>query len=81
MFYVSDIMEIAPESYKSPLQEKVYETLNKLEILFERVDTDEAISMKDCIEINKKVGYENGENAFPLQQQKGKVLFIYNYRS
>jgi Ala-tRNA(Pro) deacylase len=37
-------MEKAPDSYKSHLQETVYESLTKLQIPFERVSTDEAIS-------------------------------------
>lgn len=45
MFFVSDIMEKAPDSYKSPLQKMVYESLTKLQISFKRVTTDEAISM------------------------------------
>jgi len=52
---VSDIMEKAPDNYKSPLQEMVYESLTKLQISFERVNTDEAIAMEDCIEINQKL--------------------------
>lgn len=77
MFYVSDIMEKAPENYKSPLQEKVYETLNKLEILFERVDTDEAISMEDCIEINKKLDMKMVKTLFLCNSKKEKFyLFI-----
>lgn len=77
MFYVSDIMETAPENYKSPLQEKVYETLNKLEILFERVDTDEAISMEDCIEINIKLDMKMVKTLFLCNSKKEKFyLFI-----
>ncbi|MDR6999721.1 hypothetical protein [Neobacillus niacini] len=52
MFFVSGTMETAPDSYKSHLQETVYELLTKLQIPFERVSTDEAISMEDCIKIN-----------------------------
>jgi len=54
MIYVSDIMVKAPKNYKTPLQIKVYETLGKLEILYERVETDEVITMEDCIEIVKE---------------------------
>ncbi|MCM3729449.1 hypothetical protein M3226_28070 [Neobacillus cucumis] len=54
MFFVSDIMKKAPDSYISHLQETVYESLTKLQIPFERVNTDEAISMEDCIEINHR---------------------------
>jgi Ala-tRNA(Pro) deacylase len=36
MFFVGYIMEKAPDSYKSYLQEAVYESLTKLQIPFER---------------------------------------------
>ncbi|WP_313894407.1 YbaK/EbsC family protein [Psychrobacillus sp.] len=67
MIYVSDIMVKVPKNYKTPMQTIVYETLEKLEISFERVETDEAISMEDCIEINKK-----------LNMQMVKTLFLCN---
>ena len=55
MINVSDIKVNAPENYKTPLQRGVYEILEKLEIPFERVETDEAISMEDYLEINNKL--------------------------
>lgn len=77
MFYVSDIKEKAPNSYKTPLQEMVYETLTKLEISFERVETDEAISMEDCIEINKKLNMNMVKTLFLCNSQKNKFyLFV-----
>ena len=45
MFYVSEIRRSAPAASKSPLQEKVYTALEELRIPYERVDTDEAITM------------------------------------
>lgn len=77
MFYVSDIMEKAPNSYKTPLQEMVYETLRKLDISFEHVETDEAISMEDCLEINKKVKMKMVKTLFLCNSQKNKFyLFV-----
>ena len=67
MFYISDILTVAPEVYKTPLQEKVYETLTKLGILFQRVETDEIITMEDCIQVNHK-----------LQMKMVKTLFLCN---
>ncbi|EQE83674.1 hypothetical protein [Clostridioides difficile] len=37
------------------MQKEVYKILQKLDIDFERVDTDEAITMEDCVQINKKL--------------------------
>jgi Ala-tRNA(Pro) deacylase len=77
MFFVSDIMNNAPEIYKSPLQEMVYESLTKLHISFERVNTDEAISMEDCIEINQKLDMKMVKTLFLCNSKKTKFyLFI-----
>ena len=52
MFYVSEPMTTPPESFKTPLQEKVYETLAHLSMPYYRVDNDEAITMEDCVAID-----------------------------
>mgnify|MGYP000267193435 FL=1 len=46
MFYVSEIFKDKPNKFDTELQEKVYATLEKLNIPFERVSTDEAITMR-----------------------------------
>ena len=59
MFYVSEIQTTAPVVYKTPLQKSVYETLEWLQIPFERVDTDEAVTMEDLslIHISVRISY------------------------
>lgn len=52
MFYVSEIFTEKPTEFKTPLPKKVYEALAEQNIPFERVDTDEAITMEDCVAIN-----------------------------
>ncbi len=77
MFFVSDIIEKAPDNFKSPLQERVYKSLEKLQISFERVHTDEAISMDDCIEINKKMDMKMVKTLFLCNSKKNEFyLFI-----
>lgn len=76
MFFVSDTMKKGPESYKSPLQQMVYELLAKLQISFERVDTDEAISMEDCIEINRKLDMRMVKTLF-LCNSKKTEFYLY----
>lgn len=77
MFYVSEIQNAAPEKYLTPLQEKVYQTLNKLQIPFERVDTDEAITMEDCTDINEKLNMKMVKTLFLCnRQQTSYYLFI-----
>jgi Ala-tRNA(Pro) deacylase len=67
MFFVSEIKTTAPEQFRTPLQENVYRTLDNLHIPFERVDTDEAITMDDCFQIDAK-----------LQVKIVKTLFLCN---
>jgi Ala-tRNA(Pro) deacylase len=77
MFFVSDIMEKVPDSYKSPLHEMVYESLTKLQISFKRVTTDEAISMDDCTWINQKLEMKMVKTLLLCNSKKTKFfLFI-----
>ena len=39
-FFVSERMTTEPQEFATPLQEKIYKTLNRLGIRYERVDTD-----------------------------------------
>jgi len=77
MFFVSEIMERAPDSFKSPLQEMAYESLAKLQISFERVETDEAISMEDCIQIDQKLDMKMVKTLFLCNRQQTEFyLFV-----
>ena len=70
MFYISEITNKAPEAFHTPLQEKVYDTLERLSIPFERVDTDEAVTMEDCILINEKLDMKMVKTLFLCNRQK-----------
>lgn len=70
MFYISDIHTTAPSEYKTDLQKETYKYLNKLNIPFERVDTDEAITMEDCILINEKLDMKMVKTLFLCNRQK-----------
>lgn len=65
MFYVSEIFTPAPETFQTPLQERTYATLAALGLPYERVETDEAITMEDCVQIDEK-----------LQMKMVKTLFL-----
>ena len=67
MIYVSEIQTIAPKTFKNELQSKVYSALSTLNVPFERVDTDEVITMEDCAAINEK-----------LEMKMVKTLFLCN---
>lgn len=75
MFYISEIQYTAPAEYKTELQEVIYTTLQKLRIRFERVDTDEVISMEDCIPINRKLDMKMVKTLFLCNRQK--LIFIF----
>lgn len=77
MFFVSEIQQTAPQHFLTPLQEQVYGTLEKLHIPFERVDTDEAITMEDCIQIDAKLQMKMVKTLFLCNRQKTEFfLFI-----
>ena len=70
MFYVSDVFTSAPECFGTPLQEKVFQVLDELMISYERVDTDEAVTMDDCILINEKLDMKMVKTLFLCNRQK-----------
>ncbi len=75
--YVSEIQRKAPSQFQTPLQQKVYETLEKLQIPFERVDTEEAITMEDCAAIDDKLNMEMVKTLFLCnRQQTNYYLFV-----
>ncbi len=53
MIHVSEPRTDSPLHYKNELQFLVYKTLNELQIPYQRVDTDEVITMEDCSSINQ----------------------------
>lgn len=77
MIYVSESKTTAPAVFKTALQEMVYQTLQKLSVPFERVDTDEAITMEDCIRINEQLHMKTVKTLFLCnRQQTDFYLFI-----
>lgn len=56
--YISEISHTKSEKLKTELQEKVYDTLEKLEIPYSRVDTETVITMEDCIAVDQKLDME-----------------------
>jgi hypothetical protein len=77
MFYISEIQQVAPATFKTDLQKLVYDTFSRLNIPFERVDTDEAITMDDCTSIDEKLGMNMVKTLFLCnRQQTDFYLFI-----
>ena len=77
MIYVSDIQHTAPEAFQTALQRRVYETLDRLQIPFARVDTDEVITMEDCAAVNERLNMEMVKTLFLCNRQQTEYyLFI-----
>lgn len=76
MFYVSERMSTPPAEFKTPLQQKVYETLERLDIAFERVDTDPGITMEDCQNINAGIGGRIVKTIFLCNRQQ-TIFYLY----
>lgn len=77
MIAVSEIQNNAPMQFKTELQEKVYKTLGALQIPYERVDTDEVITMEDCIAVNEKLNMKMVKTLFLCNRQQTEFyLFI-----
>lgn len=76
MFYISDIYTTAPETFQTPLQKETYTQLEKLHIPFERVDTDEAITMDDCTLIDQKLNMKMVKTLF-LCNRKKTIFYLF----
>lgn len=77
MFYVSEVITEKPNEFKTKLQEAVYKKLEDLAIEYQRVETDEAITMTDCILINDKLNMQMVKTLFLCNRQKTTFyLFI-----
>ncbi|WP_160710851.1 prolyl-tRNA synthetase associated domain-containing protein [Chitinophaga solisilvae] len=77
MFYVSEVKDTAPAVYKTALQEMVYQTLQKLEVPIARVDTDDAVTMEDCILINERLEVKTVKTLFLCNRQQTRFyLFV-----
>jgi Ala-tRNA(Pro) deacylase len=76
MFFISDIHTTPPTEFKTRLQEKTFRTLLDLHIPFNRVDTDEAITMEDCVQINKVLDVKMVKTLF-LCNRKQTEFFLF----
>ena len=77
MINVSEIKNTAPTQFKNILQKKVFETLNKLQMPYERVGTDEVITMEDCAAVNEKLNMKMVKTLFLCNRQQTEFyLFI-----
>lgn len=77
MFYVSEIKTSAPAEFKTATQKSIYTALQTLSIPFERVETDEAVTIDDCTAIELKLRAEMVKTLFLTNRQKTEFfLFV-----
>lgn len=77
MIQVSESYTEAPPEYKTALQKRAYEVLQKLNIPFRRVETDEVITMADCAAVNEKLGIKMVKTLFLCDRKQIRFyLFI-----
>jgi len=70
MLVKSEILTSAPETYKSEVHKAIYGALEKLGIAFERVDTDELVTMDDCAVVDEKLGMKTVKTLFLCNRQQ-----------
>ena len=56
MIHTSEIKTAAPAAFVNETQQLVYAALERLEIPFGRIDNDPAVTMEDCIAIDRALG-------------------------
>ncbi len=77
MITVSEIKTTAPANFETDLQRAVYRTLDELQIPYERVDTDEVITMEDCAAVNERLDMKMVKTLFLCNRQQTKYyLFV-----
>ena len=76
MFYISEIMTSEPQEYKNQLHKETYKALAQLKIPFERVDTDEAVTMDDCVLIDQKLNMKMVKTLF-LCNRKKTIFYLF----
>ena len=75
--FISEIQTEAPKEFKTDLQRKVYEVLSELHIPFERVDTDEVITMEDCELVDQKLNMKMVKTLFLCNRQHTEFYLFY----
>ncbi len=77
MINVSHVKTTPPETFSTPLQKLVYETLAQLDIPFERVDNDPAVTMEHCIAIDAALDVKTVKTLLLCnRQQTAYYLFV-----
>lgn len=76
MITVSEIKTSAPERFETPLQQKIYETLEAEGIPFERVENSPSHTMEDAVAINERLGGRMAKNLLLTNRQKNRFWLL-----
>lgn len=77
MIQVSEIYTDIPSELTTVVQEQAYQVMEELGISFERVATDEVITMEDCQQINERLKMNMVKTLFLCnRQQTNFYLFV-----
>ena len=76
MIHVSEPFGTAPTACGTPLQEKAYGALLKLNIPFQRVETDEVVTMEDCAAVNRKLDMKMVKTLFLCNRQQTQFYLL-----
>jgi hypothetical protein len=76
MVKVSEIKTVEPEKYENEIQKLAYKVLKELDIKYERVDNTPAITMEDCIEIDKKLNVKTVKTLF-LNNRQETIFYMF----
>ena len=79
MVLVSEAYTSVPEIYSTPLQEKVYQVLQELDMAFQRVETEEVITMEDCQQINERLEMDMVKTLFLCNRQKTNFYLLLEF--
>lgn len=75
MVFVSEVYTAVPAACDTSLQEKVYQVLQELEMDFQRVETEEVITMEDCQQINERLDMDMVKTLFLCNRQKTNFIY------
>ena len=76
MIHTSEIKETAPAAFVNETQRKVYAALERLEISFGRIDNDPAVTMEDCIAVDRALGVQTVKTLLLCNRQQ-TVFYLY----
>lgn len=80
-FYVSEIIEGAPEAFANDTQRLIFESMDNAGIHYTRVVSDPGISMDDCLNLDKAFGVDTVKTILLTNRQKNKFwLYVTHAR-